>query len=133
MWHDYGLNKLSSGALWIQFLHYYTERFDYEKNIVTIRQYEPLLRTDKGWFRRTIAIEDPFLLTHNLSEKLSLRSKYKVLISYSNSFLLLFRLGTYSSCIYSCSQSIQRTTEQHRSASTKYGSIAGEIRSLLIL
>ncbi|CAF3947268.1 unnamed protein product [Rotaria sordida] len=74
VWKGYGSNKLSSGALWIEFLRFYTERFDYEKNIVTIRQYEPLSRLEKGWFRRTIAIEDPFILTHNLADKLSLQS-----------------------------------------------------------
>ncbi|CAF1149872.1 unnamed protein product [Rotaria sordida] len=73
VWSGYGLNTLSSGALWIEFLRYYTEQFDYEKHIVTIRQYEPLLRFEKGWFRPTIAIEDPFLLTHNLADRLSLQ------------------------------------------------------------
>ncbi|CAF4848875.1 unnamed protein product [Rotaria sp. Silwood1] len=73
VWKDYGLNKLSSGELWIEFLRYYTEIFDYDKNIVTIRQFQPLPRSEKGWFHPTIAIEDPFILTHDLTEKLSLR------------------------------------------------------------
>ncbi|CAF3709399.1 unnamed protein product [Rotaria socialis] len=73
VWNGYGLNKLSSGTLWIEFLRYYTEQFDYKNNVVTIRQYEPLPRLEKGWFRQTIAIEDPFLLTHNLADKLSLK------------------------------------------------------------
>ncbi len=60
----------------MEFLRYYTEKFDYEKHVVTIRQYQPLLRTEKGWFRPNIAIEDPFLLTHNLGDRLSLRSIY---------------------------------------------------------
>ncbi|CAF1021724.1 unnamed protein product [Rotaria sp. Silwood1] len=76
VWNGYGLNKLSSGELWIELLRYYTELFDYEKNIVTIRQYEPLSRLEKGWFRQTIAIEDPFILTHNLADALFLKSKY---------------------------------------------------------
>ncbi|CAF1357778.1 unnamed protein product [Rotaria sp. Silwood1] len=74
VWNGYGLNKLSSGELWIELLRYYTELFDYEKNIVTIRQYEPLSRLEKGWFRQTIAIEDPFILTHNLADTLFLKS-----------------------------------------------------------
>ncbi|CAF2098688.1 unnamed protein product [Rotaria magnacalcarata] len=74
IWDGYGLNKLSSGELWVEFLCYYTERFNYGTNIVTIRQVEPLLRSEKGWFHPTIAIEDPFILTHDLTEKLSLRS-----------------------------------------------------------
>ncbi|CAM4967769.1 unnamed protein product [Rotaria socialis] len=74
VWDGYGLNKLSSGELWVEFLCYYTERFNYDTNIVTIRQVKPLLRAGKGWFHPTIAIEDPFILTHDLTEKLSLRN-----------------------------------------------------------
>ncbi|CAF1361248.1 unnamed protein product [Adineta steineri] len=66
-----GPNTLTAGELWIEFLRYYTEQFDYEKNVVTIRQFEPLERYKKGWFNKTIAIEDPFNLTHNLADKLS--------------------------------------------------------------
>ncbi|CAF5077017.1 unnamed protein product [Rotaria sp. Silwood1] len=78
VWKDYGLNKLSSGELWIEFLRYYTEIFDYDKNIVTIRQIQPLPRSEKGWFHPTIAIEDPFILTHDLTEKLSLRNWFHI-------------------------------------------------------
>ncbi|CAF5216382.1 unnamed protein product, partial [Rotaria magnacalcarata] len=79
LWNNYGLNKLSSGDLWIEFLRYYTERFDYNKNIVTIRQFKPLLRRENGWLRPTIAIEDPFMLTHNLAAKLSVKNWTKIL------------------------------------------------------
>ncbi|CAF2855237.1 unnamed protein product [Rotaria sp. Silwood2] len=67
-------NKLSTGALWIEFLRFYTEQFNYEEHIVTIRQIEPLLKCEKGWFRQTIAIEDPFELSHNLAGGLSPRN-----------------------------------------------------------
>ncbi|UJR11522.1 hypothetical protein I4U23_015703 [Adineta vaga] len=67
-----GPNSLTTGELWLEFLRYYIEQFDYEKNVVTIRQFEPLKRYEKGWFNPTIAIEDPFILTHNLADKLSL-------------------------------------------------------------
>lgn len=67
-------NKLSIGALWIEFLRFYTEQFNYE-HVVTIRQIEPLLKYEKGWFRQTIAIEDPFELSHNLAGGLSVKSK----------------------------------------------------------
>ncbi|CAF4221630.1 unnamed protein product, partial [Adineta steineri] len=56
------------GALWIVFLRYYTQDFNYKKRIVTIRQYEPLLRVDKKWYSDIIAIEDPFELYRNLAE-----------------------------------------------------------------
>ncbi|CAF1136482.1 unnamed protein product [Adineta steineri] len=61
-------NTMSSGALWIAFLRYYTQDFNYKKRIVTIRQYEPLLRVDKKWYSDIIAIEDPFELYRNLAE-----------------------------------------------------------------
>ena len=33
-----------------------------------------MLKHEKGWFRQTIAIEDPFELSHNLAGGLSIRS-----------------------------------------------------------
>lgn len=65
---------MTSGALWIALLRYYTEQFNYQENIVTIRQYEPLLRVNKGWFGKIIAIEDPFELNRNLADRLSIQS-----------------------------------------------------------
>ncbi|CAF4090235.1 unnamed protein product [Rotaria sp. Silwood2] len=88
VWKGYGLNKLSSGELWIEFLRYYTERFDYETNIVTIRQDKPLLRLEKGWFHPTIAIEDPFCLTHNLTDKLSLKRTVAGLLINTSDFFV---------------------------------------------
>ena len=67
-------NTLSTGALWVEFLRYYTEQCNYEEHVVTIRQKKPLLKHEKGWFRQTIAIEDPFELSHNLAGGLSPRS-----------------------------------------------------------
>lgn len=66
---------MTTGELWIEFLRYYIEQFDHENYVVTIRQIEPLHRDEKGWFNHTIAIEDPFILTHNLADKLSLTSR----------------------------------------------------------
>ncbi|CAF0986945.1 unnamed protein product [Adineta steineri] len=66
-------NTMSSGALWIAFLRYYTQDFNYTKRIVTIRQYEPLLRVDKRWYGNIIAIEDPFELYRNLGDHLQLQ------------------------------------------------------------
>lgn len=67
-------NQSLTGALWLEFLCYYTEKFNYEEHIVCIRKSEPLLRQDKGWFRRTIAIEDPFELSHNLAGGLNMKN-----------------------------------------------------------
>jgi DNA polymerase sigma len=78
-----GPNRLTTGELWIAFLRYYTEQFDYEQNVITIRQFEPLRRDEKGWFHPTIAIEDPFIITHNLADKLSVQSTKSLKISLS--------------------------------------------------
>ncbi len=69
-----GPNRLTTGELWLEFLRYYTEMFDYKTNVVTIRQIQPLQRYEKGWFKPTIAIEDPFILTHDLADRLSVQS-----------------------------------------------------------
>jgi DNA polymerase sigma len=66
---------MTSGALWIALLRYYTEQFNYHENIVTIRQYELLPRVNKGWFSNMIAIEDPFELSRNLAQHLSIQSE----------------------------------------------------------
>lgn len=67
-------NHLSAGALWIELIRFYTEQFNYDEHVVTIRKKEPLLKYEKGWFRQTIAIEDPFELSHNLAGGLPPRS-----------------------------------------------------------
>ncbi|CAF0731229.1 unnamed protein product [Didymodactylos carnosus] len=67
-------NTSCVGELWIEFLRYYTETFNYEEHIVSIRRLQPLSRWDKGWFRLTLAIEDPFELSHNLAGGLSIRN-----------------------------------------------------------
>ncbi|CAF0920940.1 unnamed protein product [Didymodactylos carnosus] len=74
VWKDRSENLLSVGALWIEFLRYYTETFNYEEHIVSIRKSEPLTRWDKGWFRPTLAVEDPFELSHNLAAGLSVKN-----------------------------------------------------------
>ncbi len=75
-------NKFSTGALWIEFLRFYTEQFNYDEHVVTIRQIEPLLKHEKGWFRQTVAIEDPFELSHNLAGGLSARSIWRNKFSF---------------------------------------------------
>ena len=85
-------NKLSTGALWIEFLRFYTEQFNYDEHVVTIRQSQALSKHEKGWFRQTIAIEDPFELTHNLAGGLSIRSQFFHLIFFKN-------LSSFKKCL----------------------------------
>ncbi|KAF0297648.1 Terminal uridylyltransferase 4 [Amphibalanus amphitrite] len=59
--------RLVDGAdLWIGFLRFYGEHFDFERNVVCIRRMEVLSKFEKLWNGSFIAIEDPFLLSHNL-------------------------------------------------------------------
>jgi len=75
VWSDYGKNTQSVGELWLGFLSYYTEKFDWSNHVITIRDDKPLTRRAKNWLKSRIAIEDPFELSHNLGAGVSQRSK----------------------------------------------------------
>ncbi len=53
----------------------YFLKFDWTKEVVTIRQLEPLYKFDKWWIGKHMCIEDPFDLDHNLSASIGTRSK----------------------------------------------------------
>jgi len=66
----------SVGELLLGFIKYYTETFNFEENVVSISQLEPLARKEKRWTASTlICIEDPFEKSHNLGAGLTRRSK----------------------------------------------------------
>ena len=50
-------NSESVGELWLGFLRYYTEEFDYRRNVVCVRYLEPLTKFEKLWNGRQICIE----------------------------------------------------------------------------
>lgn len=64
------------GELWIQFLRFYSAEFDFATYAISIRQRARLLRFEKLWTSKCMAIEDPFDLSHNLGVGLSRNSKY---------------------------------------------------------
>jgi hypothetical protein len=64
------------GELWIQLLCFYSAEFDFRTYVISIRQKERLLRFEKLWTSKCMAIEDPFDLSHNLGSGLSRNSKY---------------------------------------------------------
>lgn len=72
-WPHVHSNKQSVGELWLGFLRYYTEKFDWNEHVVCIRQPvdEPLTRKQKNWTKHRLAIEDPFELSHNLAAGVS--------------------------------------------------------------
>ncbi|XP_067122746.1 terminal uridylyltransferase 4-like [Centruroides vittatus] len=69
VWPDYKKNTESLAELWLGFLNFYTEIFAKKLFVVCIRRHAPLTRLEKNWYwkvENSIAIEDPFDLSHNL-------------------------------------------------------------------
>ncbi|XP_054163353.1 terminal uridylyltransferase 4-like [Oppia nitens] len=64
-------NNENVGHLFVGFLRYYSEMFNFDEYVVCCRQLAPLKRLDKMWTGSKIAIEDPFLLSHNLGAGVS--------------------------------------------------------------
>jgi len=85
VWPGYKKNKKSVGELFIEFFIYYTEQFDFDKYVVSIKQSSKLTKYEKRW-TSLIAIEDPFLLTHNLSVALEIS-----MVNYLKSSFILGR------------------------------------------
>ena len=70
-WKGFKENKQSVGELWLGYLRYYVEVFDFEKSVISIRKFKPLSKFEKFWSKSFIAIEDPFNLSHNLGAGVS--------------------------------------------------------------
>lgn len=68
VWPYLGANRKSVSELFMEFMIYYSDTFNFEENVVCTRQLKPLTRLEKMWTGKKIAIEDPFLLTHNLGQ-----------------------------------------------------------------
>ncbi|XP_059160708.1 terminal uridylyltransferase 4-like [Physella acuta] len=71
LWPEKGKNHMSVAELWLGFLRFYVEEFNYKELVVSIRQKAPLTRFEKLWNGTCIAIEDPFDLSHNLGSGLT--------------------------------------------------------------
>ncbi|GLG93566.1 Poly(A) RNA polymerase gld-2 homolog A [Gryllus bimaculatus] len=70
-WPEYGKNGKSVGELWIEFLCYYTEIYNYKEYVISIRRKRPMSKFEKLWNSKSMAIEDPFDVNHNLGIGLS--------------------------------------------------------------
>ncbi|RCN45318.1 nucleotidyltransferase domain protein, partial [Ancylostoma caninum] len=79
-------NRSSVSQLFVGFLDYYA-RFDFETQVVQIRRKKPLLKMEKDW-SRSVCIEDPFDLNHNLGSGVTKKSTASFSVK---SILLLFR------------------------------------------
>ena len=75
IWPYHKANTQTVGELWLGFLCYYTEKFDWNNNVVCIRDNDVLTRRSKNWTKHRLAIEDPFELSHNLAAGVSHKSK----------------------------------------------------------
>ena len=71
VWPGWKANNQTVGQLLIDFFIFYTEKFNFDKDVITIRQSGRLTKFEKNW-TSIIAVEDPFLLTHNLSDALEI-------------------------------------------------------------
>ena len=67
-------NRQTVAQLWLGFLCYYAETFNAGLHVVQIRQSQPLSKFEKLWTGKSLAIEDPFDLNHNLVSGLGKRS-----------------------------------------------------------
>uniref|UniRef100_A0A914XR29 RNA uridylyltransferase n=1 Tax=Plectus sambesii TaxID=2011161 RepID=A0A914XR29_9BILA len=67
-------NRQTVAQLWLGFLCYYAEqKFNPALDVVQIRQTKPLSKFEKLWTGKSLAIEDPFDLNHNLAAGLGKR------------------------------------------------------------
>ena len=72
------VNHQNLADLWLEFLCYCVSKFDWDKQVISLRQIDPLSKIDKYWTNRKIGIEDPFNLSHNLGTVLSYRNANKL-------------------------------------------------------
>ncbi|CAL1538006.1 unnamed protein product [Lymnaea stagnalis] len=87
-WPEKGQNKMTVAELWVGFLRFYVEEFNYKELVVCIRQKEPLTRFEKLWNGTSIAIEDPFDLTHNLGSGLTRKMNNFIFKTFINGRML---------------------------------------------
>ena len=95
LWPQLGANQRSRGQVFFDFLRFYLEEFDYEKNVVCIRQTRSLLRAEKltekkkcKWKSRFLAIEDPFHLAHNVGSALNPKNLVYIFKTWHRAFYL---------------------------------------------
>ncbi|KAM8931073.1 terminal uridylyltransferase 4 isoform 2-T2 [Pelodytes ibericus] len=79
-----GKNKESVGELWLGFLRFYTEEFDFKEHVISIRQNKLLTTFEKQWTSKCIAIEDPFDLNHNLGAGVSRKMTLFIMKAFIN-------------------------------------------------
>lgn len=81
-------NDLTIGELFTRFFDYFIN-FDWQTEVIQIRSPSKLYKLDKDWQQKSMAIEDPFDLEHNLSSGVRLSSNF---CSLKFKLIYLFRL-----------------------------------------
>ncbi|XP_078479709.1 terminal uridylyltransferase 4-like [Lampetra planeri] len=56
-WPHFGENRESVGELWLGLLRFYTEEFDFQDRVISVRQRETLSSFEKQWTSKYISIE----------------------------------------------------------------------------
>ncbi|XP_069837721.1 terminal uridylyltransferase 4 [Dendropsophus ebraccatus] len=79
-----GQNTESLGELWLGFLRFYTEEFDFKEYVISIRQKKLLTTFEKQWTSKCISIEDPFDLNHNLGAGVSRKMTNFIMKAFIN-------------------------------------------------
>jgi DNA polymerase sigma len=59
-------NEMSVGKLFVGFFEYFAD-FDWNNEVVQIRNSNKMFKLEKDWNQPFVAIEDPFILSRNLS------------------------------------------------------------------
>lgn len=89
-------NRQTISQLWVGFLRYYTEQFDWEKHVVCIRKSQaPLTRIEKAWHKHRLTIEDPFELSHNLAASATHKCAMEILNCFAKARLVFGKPENY--------------------------------------
>lgn len=101
-WRAKQPNNETVAQLFLGFLRYYTEVFNYDENIVCCRQLAPLKRLEKMWTGRKIAIEGLF---KTFFASFATKSNIKVYLASNNVTIILMSLKSYALLNYQNFQS----------------------------
>ncbi|CAF1292687.1 unnamed protein product [Didymodactylos carnosus] len=93
VWTKHGRNNSSVQELWAQFLHYYTNVFKFNKEVVSVRQTSSILKK-QDQLNQMLVIEDPFILEKNCASNLSSSNWSKIRLMFSCALRIIdnFRL-----------------------------------------
>uniref|UniRef100_A0A1B6DQS2 Uncharacterized protein n=1 Tax=Clastoptera arizonana TaxID=38151 RepID=A0A1B6DQS2_9HEMI len=83
-WPNGEKNVESVSTLWVDLLCFYSERFDFGHQVVSIRQSKPLLKSEKRWFGHNMAIEDPFDVNRNFGVNISRKVNNRIFNMFVN-------------------------------------------------